>query len=431
MNKNILKLAIPNILSNISVPLLSTVDTILMGHLSMIHLGAIGLGSMVFNFIYWNFGFLRMGTTGMTAQAYGRESDEDISRMLKLAVFLALGLAITVLLLLNPFYDLMRYLLNVAYEQDALVFEYYRIRMVAAPATLCLYAMFGWFFGMQNAVIPMILTIFLNLVNIILSALLVLYFDWEIAGAAWGTVIAQYSGLALAFVFLYNRYKSYFEMAIQSFKIDWESMKGFLMVNRDIFLRTICLTSVFLFFYSQSSKAGLIVLGVNVVMLQFLNWMSYGVDGFAYAAESLVGRYYGANDDTNYFKAIKLSLLWGGVFAICYSLVYAIWGTELVEIFTDDDTVILASIEYLNWMLILPIVGFACYIWDGIYIGQTASRSMFHTMLLSFLVFFIVYYGLGGIESSAHNIWIAMMVFLALRGVLQSLYFVIKKKALR
>ncbi len=430
MNKQILKLAIPNILSNISVPLLSTVDTILMGHLSMLHLGAIGLGAMVFNFIYWNFGFLRMGTTGMTAQAYGRKDDQDIKATLFRALCIAFLVAMLMLVLLKPFYELMSYLLNISSEQEQMVYDYYKIRMIAAPATLMLYVYFGWFFGLQNALIPLVLTISLNVVNIVVSAFLVRQLGWGIEGAAYGTVIAQYIGVLMAYLISRAKYPEYTKNISKGVSFAWSKMKDFLSVNRDIFLRTVCLTSVFLFFYSQSSKAGLVILGVNVVLLQFLNWMSYGIDGFAYASESLVGRYFGANDDSSYFKSIQLSFIWAAVLAGLYSLIYGIGGEYLIPLFTNEESVILASAEFLPWMIVLPLLGFASYIWDGIYVGQTASRSMLLSMFYSLIVFFILYFLLGGMEYSTHNIWIAFTAFLVARAVFQTWLFMKYKKAL-
>ena len=431
MNKQILKLAIPNILSNISVPLLSTVDTILMGNLSTLYLGAIGLGAMIFNFIYWNFGFLRMGTTGMTAQGLGRKDSDEISGTLLRALALSFVIALLMLALMNPFYDLMVYLLNVSTDQNPMVYEYFRIRMYAAPATLALYVLFGWFFGMQNAIYPLILTIVINVVNIVFSAIFVLHFDWDIAGVAYGTVIAQYAGVSIALLMILLKYREYVQRMSKAFIFNGSKMLMFLKLNSDIFLRTICLTSVFLFFYSQSSKSGAVILAVNVVLLQFLNWMSYGVDGFAYASESLVGKYFGANDDKKYYSSIKLSLIWGGVMALLYSLVYAIWGTELLGVFSNDPEVIKAAGPYMIWMIILPVMGFASYIWDGIYVGQTASKSMLYSMLISLIFFFALYYGLGGMEKSSHVIWASMTLFLLMRGIIQTYLFLKYKKALR
>jgi MATE family multidrug resistance protein len=209
VNKEILRLAIPNIISNISIPLLSTVDTMLMGRLSELHLGAVGIGAMIFNFIYWNFGFLRMGTTGITAQAFGEKDDSEIMQTLSRALLVALILAIFIFSMQIPFGNMSFYLMNISSEQYHLVEEYFYIRIWAAPATLGLFVMMGWFFGMQNAIFPLIITVFVNLVNILLSYFFVKILSWDVAGVAWGTVIAQYAGIVLSFILFYGKYKTH------------------------------------------------------------------------------------------------------------------------------------------------------------------------------------------------------------------------------
>ncbi|MEO1711847.1 MAG: MATE family efflux transporter, partial [Bacteroidota bacterium] len=328
MNREILRLAIPNIISNISVPLLSTVDTALMGRLSELHIGAVGVGAMIFNFIYWNFGFLRMGTTGLTAQAFGEENRANIILTFVRALLVAGTLAAILLLTQYAVDPLARQLMNVGGEQGDLVKEYFLIRIWAAPASLGLFALMGWFFGMQNAVFPLILTVSINVVNIVASYYFVTVLQWEVAGVAWGTVIAQYMGIVLGFILFFIRYRSYWNDLILPAILAWSALRRFLVLNMDIFLRTLCLTFVFAFFYSQSAKDGALVLAVNTILMQFLNWMSYGVDGFAFAAESLVGKYKGKKDESGTLRAIRLSFIWGMVFAVFFSALYALGGTQ-------------------------------------------------------------------------------------------------------
>ncbi len=287
LNKEILRLAVPNILSNVSVPLLSTVDTILMGSLSALHIGAVGIGAMIFNFIYWNFGFLRMGTTGLTAQAYGAGDHEELTAILTRALFIGLTIALVLMVCAVPVEWLAVRAMNTSENQVAMVRTYFFIRLMAAPATLCLYAFFGWFFGLQNALIPLVITICINVCNIILSVLFVLYFHWEIMGVAISTVAAQYFGLLLAFGLAFWRYKKYLRSMKVAILRNFDAFKKFMKINMDIFLRTVLLSLAFAFFYAQSSGQGEIVLAVNVILLQLVNWMSYGIDGFAFAAESL------------------------------------------------------------------------------------------------------------------------------------------------
>jgi multidrug resistance protein, MATE family len=418
MNKEILRLAIPNILSNISVPLLSSFDTALMGRLSADHLGAVGLGSMVFNFIYWNFGFLRMGSTGMTAQAFGRENRQEMSTVLGQALIVALGLASLLFLLQVPLLEVAKNLLQVTHDQQPLVSEYFTIRIWAAPAALGLYALMGWFFGVQNAMFPLILTLLINVVNMLLSYFLVYQWGWGIQGVAWGTVIAQYTGLVGGGLMLWYRYRWVRQHWQVRTLLQWQALQRFLQINRDIFLRTLCLTLAFAFFYRQSAGMGDLVLAANVILLQYVNWMSYGVDGFAFAAESLVGKYHGANNRSSTQRAVRLSFVWGMVFAGLYALGYGLSGTGLLRIFTDQPEVIRAALPYLGWMVAFPLLSTPCYIWDGVYIGLTASAAMRNTMILAFGGYLLLYYCFGQAWGN-HGLWFSLVGFMVLRGGIQ------------
>jgi len=421
MNREILRLAIPNIISNVSVPLLSSVDTALMGRLSELHIGAVGIGAMLFNFLYWNFGFLRMGTTGMTAQAFGSRSDASTAHTLGRALLVVGILSFGILALQWPLGQLGIRLMNTEAAQAQLVGEYFYIRVWAAPATLGLYAFMGWFFGMQNAIYPLLLTIAINLVNILLSVYFVQYQGMEVAGVAYGTLLAQYFGLLMAgalFAYKYRSLLAHFRLAAIA---EWEKLSGFLRVNSDIFIRTLCLTTAFGFFYSQSSAIGGMALAVNTILLQFLNWMSYGVDGFAYASESLVGKYKGAGDAGKTRQAIRLSFAWGMGLALLFSLSYGFFGDALLRLFTNQADVLSAAQAYLFWMAIFPILGTPCYIWDGVYIGLTASVAMRNSMLLAFGLFLLANYLSGGLGN--HGLWLALLLFLVARAGFQQWLF--------
>jgi MATE family, multidrug efflux pump len=422
MNKEILRLAIPNIISNISVPLLSTVDTALMGRMSALHLGAVGLGAMIFNFVYWNFGFLRMGTTGITAQAFGKGSNSEMAQTLGRALLVALILGVLVLLLQIPLARGSYYLMNISDQQLGLVSQYFDIRIWAAPATLGLYATMGWFFGMQNAIIPLVLTVFINVVNIVCSIFFIKVWGMEVDGVAYGTLIAQYAGIILAAILWYLKY-GYLakEITLKAIK-QIDKLKRFLTINRDIFIRTFCLTFAFGFFYSQSSAAGATMLAINVILLQFLNWMSYGVDGFAFASESLVGKYAGAKDKINLKKSINYSFFWGMSMAVLISLVYWIFGGELIGIFTDKPELIGQTTPFLFWMIIFPIISTPSYIWDGIFIGLTASVAMRNTMILALIIYLLSHYFLYS-QFGNNGLWLALLIFMAARGLLQWIYY--------
>jgi len=422
MNKEILRLAIPNIISNISVPLLSTVDTALMGRLSELHLGAVGIGAMIFNFVYWNFGFLRMGTTGITAQAFGKKDNQDIIVTLSRALLVAFILAVVVIVFQKPIGQLSFYLMNISEAQNDLVNEYFYTRIWAAPATLALYAFMGWFFGMQNAIYPLILTIAINVVNIICSYVFVHHYNMAVAGVAWGTVIAQYTGLVVAIILFVTKYTSYLDHYSHKASLEVKALLQFLQINSDIFIRTFCLTFAFGFFYSQSSAGGAEILAVNVILLQFLNWMSYGVDGFAYASESLVGKYKGAQDQANLKQAIRFSFIWGMVLALLFSLTYLLFGESLLYVFTDKESLISASLPFLFWMFLFPILSTPCYIWDGIYIGLTASRAMRQTMLIAVSIYILFYFLLRN-DFGNHGLWAALLIFMVARGLIQWVWY--------
>jgi MATE family multidrug resistance protein len=429
MNREILKLAVPNIISNISIPLLSSVDTLLMGHLSFAHLGAVGLGAMIFNFFYWNFGFLRMGTTGITAQAYGREDRNDITNTLGRAFLVAIVIAALLLIFQIPLANISFSLMNVIDSQRDMVAEYFFIRLYAAPATLALYALLGWLFGMQNAIYPLILTVFINVINIVCSVIFVYHLGWEVSGVAWGTVIAQYAGMILAILLIFYKYKDYLKELSFKALTQISEFKRFLVINRDIFLRTVCLTIAFGFFYSKSSGAGDMILAANVILMQFLHWMSYGIDGFAYASESLTGKYYGAKNSEKLSKAIKYSFIWGAGVALLYSSLYWFGGEFLLSVFTDQEEVKAFTRPYIIWMVITPMVGFWSYIWDGIFIGITASKAMRNSMLVSLLIYFLFYYGFQKMETT-NLLWASLLVFLLARGVIQGIMYARKGSVL-
>ncbi len=442
MNRRILRLALPNIITNITVPLLGMVDTAIMGHLSPEGLGAIAIGAAIFNLIYWNFGFLRMGTSGITAQAYGARRWDLAVRTLVQAGAIALAIALILIALQWPISLLVPVIFEGSDEVLGMALAYFRVRIWAAPATLGLYAIKGWFIGMQDSKTPMWIAIALNCVNILFSLLFVLVFHWDIAGVALGTVVAQYSGLAMGILFLRKKLRtecgersaasdelSTFNFQLSTLKaaLRWADMRRFFRVNGDIFLRTVCLSAVFTFITAAGSHIGDEVLAVNNLLMQFFTLFSYIMDGFAYAGESLVGRYIGAREPRNLRSAVRLLLLWGLALTGVFTVAYAIGGDWFLRIFTDQQAVIDAAGRYLFWVLVIPVCGFAAFLFDGIFIGATASRTMRNAMFAATAAFFALYYGLKAafspLDTLAWNniLWIAFMAFLTLRGVLQAI----------
>lgn len=424
LNKQLLALAAPNILTNITVPLLSTADVALMGRISEAHLGAVGLAGMVFNFLYWNFSFLRSGTAGLTAQAFGAEDRSRMIHTLLRAVGLSLFISAWLLALQGPLGKFGFELMQVRPEQAQLVNTYFYIRILGLPAGLAITAITGWFLGMQNAIYPLLLTIFISLINIGGNFFFVYGLEMHVDGVAWATVISQYAGLLLALGLFFgtSRYRSLSrEIRLKTLK-KLSEFTHFLRLNRDLFIRTFLLSSVFAFVYSQSSAEGEMALAVNTVLMQFLNWMSFGVDGFAFAAESLIGRYIGARDEKTARKVLRLSFLWGMGMALGYSLVYGFGGNALLGLFTNDPAVMEAARPYLIWMVAVPLIGTPCYIWDGVFIGLTASRALRDTMVIAVLAFAAVMY-FYGLDHGLHGLWLGMCVFFAGRGISETGYF--------
>ncbi len=438
MNKRILSLALPNIITNITVPLLGMVDMAIVGRLSASHIGAIAIGTQIFNLIYWNFGFLRMGTSGFTAQAYGAHNFDEAVRIFVRAIAIAIAVAFTLILLQWPISRLSLLIFKGGHEVIQLALTYFFVRIWAAPATLGLYAIKGWFIGMQNSRLPMWIAIFLNCVNIVCSLLFVLVFHWDIKGVALGTLIAQYSGFAIGLYFLVRemrRIKPHTTIQLKIIpllkeSLHWSQLKLFFKVNGDIFLRTVCLSAVFTFITAASSHISAEVLAIDALLMQFFTLFSYIMDGFAYAGESLVGRYIGARDSRSLHLSVKLLLRWGLGLTLLFTALYAIGGEWFLRIFSDKPDIIQGTLHYLFWTLIIPVCGFSAFLFDGIFVGATASRTMRNSMFVASATFFAVYY-LGKHFLSAHladpfvwnNIlWTAFMAFLALRGLLQALY---------
>lgn len=423
MNKKILRLAIPNILSNLSVPLLSSVDTAIVGHLDKVsYLGAIAVGSMIFNFIYWGFGFLRMGTTGLTAQAFGRKNNEDIILLLARALSVAVAVAIIIFGLQYFIKEVSFYLIQGGAEVEKYARSYFDIRIFAAPATLSLYAFHGWFLGMQNARYPLYLTILVNLLNIGFNILFIYGYGMNVDGVALGTVCAQYSGLFAAIILYLKKYKRYSSALVWSKVIEFIPLKKFFSVNVDIFIRTLSLIFAFTFFTAVSADLGTNVLAANTILLQLWTILSYGIDGFAFAAESLVGKYFGAKNKVKLRSAIKYTFVWGIGLGLFLSVIYFFFDKQILWLYTDKKEIIALASTFYVWTVIAPISNSICYIWDGIFIGATATKPMRNSMLISLAVFFLPVFYLTVDHIGNHALWFAMILFMVARGITLTFY---------
>lgn len=418
MNKQILRLAIPNILSNLSVPLLGVVDTAVIGHLDKVYyLGVIAVGSIIFDFIFWGFGFLRMGTTGLVAQAFGAGDKIETRRILLRVLLVAVSASTFIILLQWPILELSLLIVDASEEVEFFVRQYYQIRIFAAPATLALFGLNGWFLGMQNARFPMYVTILLNVLNVLLNLLLVLRFDMNVSGVAWGSLIASYVAVGFA-IFLYRlRYHTIALEFSMSEILDRTEIKKFFSVNSDIFIRTLCLIFSYAFFTAKSAESGDIVLAANTILLQLWYVSAYGVDGFAFAAESLVGKFFGARDRENLKLAIKWCLIWGLGLGAVGTLIYWTSGSLLITIFTDQEVVIATATTVLIWTILAPFINSICFIWDGVYIGATSTGAMRNSMLIATLLVFIPVYYLTRDVIGVHALWLSMTAFMVARGI--------------
>lgn len=428
MNKKILRLAIPSIISNITVPLLGLVDVTIVGHLGAAsYIGAIAVGGMLFNIIYWIFGFLRMGTSGMTAQAYGKHDMQEVINLLIRSVSVGAIIAFGLFIFRYPIQKVAFIFLDSSPEVKLSATLYYTICIWGAPAVLGLYGFSGWFLGMQNSRFPMYIAIVQNIVNIIASICFVFLLGMKVEGVAFGTLIAQYCGLLMALILWFRHYRN-LQKHIQWKKcFERYAMSRFFTVNSDIFFRTLCLVAVTTFFTYSGARQGDIVLAVNTLLMQLFTLFSYIMDGFAHAGEALTGRYIGANDKKSLYKIIRLLFRWGIGLALLFTTLYGLGGKDFLRLLTNEESVIRESRVYFYWVLAIPLSGFAAFLWDGILIGATATRQMLFSMLVASCCFFLIYYEFAG-SIGNHALWMAFLIYLLLRGIIQT---VLGKKVLQ
>ena len=420
-DRQILQIALPSIVSNITVPLLGMIDVAIVGHMgSPVYIGAVAVGSMIFNLVYWLFGFLRMGSSGLTAQALGSRDLTEVIRLLVRSVAVALGIALLLIILQVPLKWLMFWLIGPTTDVVPFATTYFYIVIWGAPASLALFSLMGWYIGMQNTRIPMFISIMQNIVNILASLTLVYGFGMKMEGVAIGTVIAQYAGLLMALGLLVRYYGRLF----RHFRKDrlFQNIQIFFTVNRDIFLRTLCLVTVNLFFTSAGARQGAVILSVNTVLLQLYLFFSYFMDGFAYAGEALCGKAYGAHNGMAFRETLRRLWMWMVMVTTAYTLLYILGGRWIVGLLTDESQVLDVAGDYLFWACLIPVSGCVAFIWDGVFIGMTATRGMLVSSFLSALVFFAVYGLTVGLIGN-HGLWLAQVTYLAMRGILQTIWY--------
>ena len=422
IDRQILSIALPSILSNITVPLLGLVDVAIVGHLGATsYIGAIAVGGMMFNLIYWIFGFLRMGTSGMTSQAYGANNKQEIKLLLQRSLGIAFSIAALLVCLQLPICRLAFSIIQPTDEVESFATTYFHICIWGAPAMLGLYSLTGWFIGMQNSRIPMWIAICQNVVNIAASLCLVYLCGMKVEGVALGTLIAQYAGFGMAIILLFRNYGSYSDW-LHFTKEVWEksALMRFFQVNRDIFLRTLCLVAVTLFFTSTGASQGEVILAVNTLLMQLFTLYSYIMDGFAFAGEALAGRYLGEGNRQGLQQTIRHLFGWGGMVTVLFTLLYIVGGEGFLGLLTNEQSVITASAEYFPWAVAIPLAGMAAFVWDGIYIGCTYTRGMLLSMFCAATAYFLLYFLLKN-DLGNHALWLAFISYLLIRGIVQTL----------
>ena len=423
INRRILNIALPAIVSNITVPLLGLVDVAIVGHLgSAAYIGAIAVGGMVFNVMYWLFSFLRMGTGGMTSQAYGQRNLNEVARILVRSLAVAAAVAVALIVLQMPIHQAALDIMSPTADVRRYAETYIGILIWGAPAMLGLYSFTGWFIGMQNSRLPMIIAITQNVVNIAASLVFVYLMGMKVEGVALGTLVAQYAGLLMAVIAWATTYSRLCRHFSRSGLFGRRAMEKFFSVNRDIFLRTLFMVAVNFYFLSAGASQGAVVLAVNTLLMQLFTLFSYVMDGFAYAGEALCGRLYGAGNSEGFARMVRRLFMWGLGLSVVYTLVYALGGRPFLMLLTDNAGVIDASASYVPWAVFIPLCGMAAFIWDGVFIGITATRGMLLSSAIASVLFFVVYLVLRPMLHN-HALWIAFLTYLAMRGVVQTVLY--------
>lgn len=428
LNSQILRLAIPSILANITIPLVGIVDTAIVGHIAnATYIGGIAIGTMLFDLLYWNFGFLRVGTSGMTAQAYGRGDGVECARLLTQSVSIALIGAVVLWLIQWLFVTAVLAIIPCSTEVAAFAREYFFIRIWAAPATLSLMAFKGWFIGMQDTVSPMITDIVVNVVNMTVSYVLAVYTPLEALGVAYGTLVAQFTGLLLALVICMFKYKTVVREVVRQLcdkaikLLGDKEMKRFMSLNANLFVRSLCFMVVYVGFTSLASQYGDVELAVSTIMMKLFMLFSYFVDGFAYAGEALVGKEWGASRSLassphRLVRIVRLLFAWSLGVGLLFTLLFAVWSEECYLAMTNDMEVLSRLGDYTGWLIAMPIVSTLAFMWDGVYAGATAGKQIRNAMIyaaLGFVTCYLATYWWLGIQ----GLYIAYFAHLVARVV--------------
>lgn len=421
LDRQILGLALPAIVANITTPLLSLVDVAIVGHLgSAVYMGAIAVRGSIFSMLYWLFGFLRFGTSGLTAQALGRGSAQQTSLLLQRSLLIALGFGIILITAHYPLGHAALSFMDTDADTAGKAWLYFSILIYGAPASLATFALTGWFVGMQDTRTPMWISLLVNVVNITASLILVYAMDYDLAGVAYGTLLAQWTGFIVSAATCAIQYKVRPQPLSELLHVS--ELKTFFKVNTDIFLRTVCLIAVTVWFTRTGAGLGPVMLAVNTLLMQFFILFSYIMDGFAFAGEAICGKSYGASDSHSLNRQIHRLLQWGLALATVFTAGYALGGQYLIALLTNDSGVIETAEKYRLWAAGIPLAGFMAFTWDGVLTGVTRTRLMLGTMSAASAIFFILYLLLFPAIGN-HGLWTAFLAYLFTRGCLQHIFY--------
>lgn len=420
-HRRILAIALPMIVSNLSVPLVGLVDNAVAGHLSeAAYLGAITIGTTLFNFLFLGLNFLRMGTTGVTARAYGNGDFDAARSALMQSVSLALLLGLALIAVRGPVREIAMPLFAPGADVAASTRQYFDVRIWSAPFVLVNYALLGWFLGMQTGRAPLLMMLVTNLANMALDVALVFGLGMRADGIALASLLGEIGGTAAGIWLaagLLRRHRGHWNWSGLRRAGAW---RGLLGINANIFVRTLCLMFTFAFFTAQSARFGDVTLAANGLLLGLQSVLSYGLDGFAHAAEALIGRALGRRDGNDFRAALRGVMLWSLAVAGGYTVVYLGAGRGILYLLTDLPAVRDAAIRYLPWLIVSPLVSVWSFVFDGVFIGATWSRSMRNSMLVSTLLVFLPLWWLSR-DWSNHGLWLAFLGFLAARGATMGL----------
>ncbi|WP_260853956.1 MATE family efflux transporter [Paraburkholderia sp. BCC1886] len=421
-HRRVLTLAFPIVLANLTQPILSVVDTAVAGHLDgPSYLGGVALGGLFFNFVFWGFGFLRMGTTGLVAQAHGASDHARLRNDVVRALLLAAFIGALVLTLQIPLIDYALRAIGGSAEVQRQGRAYCDARIWAAPAALGNYVVLGWLLGTQRVRLALVSQVFINSVNIVAVLLYVYGFGWGIAGIGAATATADALGFVLGAFLLWHGWPRGLPKLNRAALLDPAALRRLFTLNRDIFVRTLCLLASFGWFAHLGARQSDAILAANALLLNFQTFMSYGLDGFAHAAEALVGAAIGARNRHAFTQAVKITALWSAIGALGFSLIYFGTGAWIVERLTDQPGIRAAAEIYLPWAAILPIASVGGFVLDGVFIGATRTRELMTSMVASFAVFMSAAWILSAMYGN-HGLWAAMLAFMAARGVALACY---------